>query len=180
MEYLRSGNPQPDIVLLDLDMDKMGGEAVLRLLRVEFPNIKVIILSLHDEPPIKDRLLHQGAWEYLIKDCDPKDLESTIKIIFKKNSILEDSNGYNSEKINSNIRTKEKKEKLDFCDKPLTIKEIEVLKLMYEEKTKEEISTELDMKGSTVDFHKTNLKFKTGTKNDIGLIKYAILHGIVK
>src|ERR1700712_2233421 len=70
---------EPDVILLDLQMPVMDGITTLPEIRKNYPNIKVIILSMHNDVLIISKLLKNGAHSYLLKDSDPSTIYSTIK-----------------------------------------------------------------------------------------------------
>jgi DNA-binding NarL/FixJ family response regulator len=74
---------EPDIILLDLQMPVMDGLATLPEIRKTYPNIKIIIFTMHNDQPVMSRLLKMGAHSYLLKDSDSYTIYSTIKACYQ-------------------------------------------------------------------------------------------------
>ncbi len=76
-----------DVVLLDLEMKKMGGIETLQEIRARHPDVKVIILSMHTEPGMVAHLMRLGANGYLIKDTKKQELETAIREVWERSSL---------------------------------------------------------------------------------------------
>lgn len=78
LERLDLPGNTPDVVLLDLQMPVLDGLQTTRLLRVQYPQLRIIIISMHDEPELIESLLHEGAHGYLLKNANPEEVRDAI------------------------------------------------------------------------------------------------------
>ncbi|MBR9882178.1 MAG: response regulator transcription factor [Oceanospirillales bacterium] len=161
-----------DIVLLDISMPGMGAEELLERLRTHYPQLPVLILSMHNEPQIAKRKLKAGASGYLTKDSDPEMLLEAVqrvvrggrylcpelaeRIAFEADSVDDDD---------SNIR--------------LSNREMQVLRLLAQGLSQNEIAARLVISNKTVSTHKTRLMRKMEIGSNAELIRYAVDIGIV-
>ena len=77
LERLDQGSV-PDVILMDLQMPVLDGLQTTRLLRVQYPHVRIIIISMHDEPELIENLLQEGAHGYLLKNASPDEVRSAI------------------------------------------------------------------------------------------------------
>jgi DNA-binding NarL/FixJ family response regulator len=165
-------NLKVDVVLMDVDMPGMDGVEATKILKNESPDVKVVILTMHDEKSIIRMLMDIGADGYLLKNSSKEELEQAIKAVHggKKH--------FSSEVTMALLQPDEpgiQKENLA----GLTEREIEILKLIAEGKSNREIGDELFISHRTVDTHRTNLMKKLEIHNIAGLIRFAIKNGLV-
>lgn len=169
LEFLK--NHSADIVLSDLNMPRMDGLELNKEIRQNYPDIKVIALTMMGESQHIKQMLADGAMGYLLKDCGQDELINAIRTVYNGGSY------YSPEVTNiilNNIRKVKSTSSRLTTDIPLTEREKEVLHLIIKEKTNKEIADELFISIRTVDAHKRNLLDKTGSKNVAGLVLYAI------
>ncbi|UOQ76275.1 response regulator transcription factor [Hymenobacter sp. 5516J-16] len=81
LERLDQGN-MPDVVLMDLQMPVLDGLQTVRLLRAQYPQVRAIIISMHDEPELIDSLRAEGAHGYLLKNASPEEVRGAIQSVF--------------------------------------------------------------------------------------------------
>ncbi len=171
----------PDVMLVDLSLPPDGvreysGIHVTDALLAEYKEMKVIILSVHDDQTFISELIEHGAHGYLAKDCDPNEVIEAIKSVHAKGS-------YINQKTLLAIQNK-MKGKIEVTSRKhphyedLTKREIEVLQLVCEQLTAEEIGERLFISEKTVNGHKINLLRKTQSRNTAGLVLYALKKGI--
>lgn len=164
---------KPDIILLDIDMPVMNGREALEIINKRYPEIKVIMLSMHDDEYIISSFMTMGARSYLAKGCDGDILIETIEAVNRNGRHFSDS-------VSKAMLTDLKHEKsIHHEDITLTPREIEILKALCDGKTNQEIANELHISCNTVHFHRGNVYHKTKSQNISDLIKYAIKNGFI-
>lgn len=164
-----------DIVLLDLQMPVLDGTETMKRIRQEFPQVKVIILSTHDEDDFIARMMELGANGYMLKTAEPDEIDTAIRSVH--------ATGYFFSELVSRVMlhglVKKKKVKPVFNEiDPLSERELEVLRGICQELTTAEIAGKIFVSPRTVDFHRNNLLLKTGARNAAGLVVYAMTKGI--
>ena len=163
---------QPDVVLTDLNMPVMDGLELTRQIKSNYPEVRIIALTMMGESQHIKQMLAEGAMGYLLKDCSEEELMMAIKNVHAGGTY------YSPEVTNiiiNNIRkVKSSPTSKVVAEMPLTDREKEVLHLILKEKNNAEIADELFISVRTVDAHKRNLLDKTGSKNVAGLVLYAI------
>lgn len=181
VEKLKHAPSLPDVMLVDFslppnpqDKKEFTGRDVVVALRASYPDIKTIILSVHeDENFIADAIEH-GAHGYLVKDSDPGEVFDAIQAAYTKGSYINER-ALKALQKNLNRKTKSK----PAPDARLTRREEEVLELICKQLTAEQIAEKLFISVKTVNGHRMNLLEKTGAKNTAGLVIYAIRNNIV-
>jgi DNA-binding NarL/FixJ family response regulator len=168
----------PDVVLLDLKMPGMDGIEVAEKLKAIAPEVKIILLTMHDDEHFIHHVLSLGANGYLLKNEEPAILREAIQKVMTQEYYLND---YVAKALLSNIKKKDtssesnKKEALF----TLTPREKEILQLICEEHTTGEIAQQLFISKRTVEGHRQNLLDKTGVRNTAGLVIYALKNQLV-
>lgn len=164
-----------DIVLLDLQMPVLDGIETTKRIKQRFPDVKVIILSTHDEDKFIAHLMELGANGYMLKTAEPDEIDSAIRSVHA-------TGFYVSELVDRAMlhRMVTKRQVKPFFNEidPLSERELEVLRGICQELTTPEIAARLFVSPRTVDFHRNNLLLKTGARNAAGLVVYAMTKGI--
>lgn len=167
---------RPDVVLVDIRMPILNGIEATRQIKKKFPQVKVLILSMHPNEEYIFEALHAGASGYILKQVAHRELLSAIRAVSKDDVFL--SPPVSKMVVKDYLqRTREMAEQNTL--KKLTSREREVLQLIAEGKSNQEIAKLLFLSVKTVETHKTNLKEKLGLRTTADLIKYAIHQGIV-
>lgn len=172
---------QVDLVLTDINMPEMDGYSLIENLRADFPNVRIIVMTMVDGARNIKQVISMGVNGYILKNADQD------SVILAINQVTEGKDYFQNEVTQAIIHdiTKKKKiaseltPKLSF-DTELSKREKEVLKLITREKSNNEIADELFISVRTVETHKTNLLLKTGAKNVAGLVLYAIEHDLIE
>jgi DNA-binding NarL/FixJ family response regulator len=166
---------EPDVILLDIQMPLMDGISTLPEIRKLYPEIKVIILSMHNDHSMISKLMEVGANSYLTKNSDSETIYQAIKTCFEQEFFFND---LTNKALLSGLRTK----KTDHApeDIQLNDKELRILKLMCEEKTTKEIADIVDISPRTVEAIRDKLKTKTGAKSMAGLVMYAVKNKLLE
>jgi DNA-binding NarL/FixJ family response regulator len=169
---------KPDIILLDIQMPIMDGIATLPELKKILPEVKIIMLTMNDDVSMISRLMEIGANSYLTKNSDSETIYQAIRTCYENEFFF---NEYTNKAMLAGLRNKKNEAISPFADEAdLSEKEINVLKLMCEEKSTKEIADLVDISPRTVEAIRDRLKIKTGAKSTAGLILYAVKHGIVE
>ena len=140
-----------------------------------YPEIKIIILSGHNDENFIAQLIESGAHGYLVKDCDPDEVHEAITSVNKKGSYI---NMQTLRAIQNNIGRKTKVRSINSAVEQLTKREVEILQLICDQFTTDEIAEKLFLSPKTVNGHRNSLLEKTGAKNVAGLVVYAIKNGV--
>ncbi|MFK7772901.1 MAG: response regulator [Saprospiraceae bacterium] len=169
---------QPDIVLMDIDMPIMNGIIAAQKSIGLFPKVKIIILSLHFEKPIIQKMLELGVSGYLLKNADYKEVIQAIEIVEKgKQYFSSEVTTALLSKTNLNF-SPQKNENSAGKLALLSEREIEILKLLAEGFSSKEISEQLFLSARTVETHRFNLMKKLEIKKLAHLIRFAVRCGM--
>lgn len=166
-----------DIVLLDLEMPVMGGKEAMERITKEYPNIKVIVLSSHDEEEFIVPMIELGARGYMLKTAEPNEIENAIGSVSENGFYF--SEAVNKVMLQELVSKKKVKPTFPEID-PLSERELEVIRGICQEMTTTEIAGKLFVSPRTVEFHRNNILLKTGARNVAGLVVYALTKGIYK
>lgn len=175
LDKLKSSSEHPDIIILDLQMPVLDGIETAKILREQYPDIRIIILSTHYSKAFILNMVEVGAASYLPKDADPEEFVSTIRNVYKNDF------HYNKEVWTIIQTNMSKKEKLTPSFIPtLTKRESQVLQLICEQQTAAEIAEKLFISKRTAEGHRNKLLQKLNCRNIAGLVAYAIQNKLVK
>ena len=165
----------PDIVLLDINMPEMDGYETAVWLQGNYPQVKVLALSMYDKEEAIIKMLKSGARGYILKDADPADLRAALTDLVRKGFHYSDLvSGTLMSSINRG------NEPTPAGVVALTKREVEFLKLACTELTYKEIADRMDVGLRAVDGYREDLFKKLNVKNRVGLVMYAVKHNIVK
>lgn len=167
-------NFSPDVIITDIDMPKLNGIEFSKLVKENFEDIKIIAVSSHAEAKVISRAIKAGVNGYILKNTGKLELIKAIKQVYQGENYYTEEVKKN---LNDSLFNPKKAEKQIV---KISSREKEVLKLISEEMNTQEIAEELFISPNTVEVHRKNLMRKIGTKNMVGLVKYAIKQGIIK
>lgn len=174
--YLEEKNTEPiDILLLDLKMKTIDGLEVLKHVKTNHPELKVVVVSSHYQDNSIGFMTKEGVAGFLPKGMSPFELLDIVKQVHKNGFYL---NKNQMEILREQISSKVSKPMIDE-DELLTEREKEIIKLLCQQKTAKEIGEHLFITQRTVEGHKNNLFTKIGVRNVAGLIVYALQKHIV-
>jgi DNA-binding NarL/FixJ family response regulator len=169
-------NYEIDIVLLDLDMPCMDGFQTLKVIRSNYPSIKVIILSNYKDPWIVSELIRDGAHSFLNKNCSFDELLNALfDVKFKGNYISEIVGQSLFSQHEHNIEREENLIRLKISSRNQLI-----LKLICDGKTSEQIAQKMNLSKKSIDAIRSDLLKRIGAKNPIELVRKSILLGLYK
>ncbi len=175
MESLKT--EQPDVIIMDLNMPLMDGMEATKLIRKKYENIKVLVVTMYDDNKFIIHLMENGANGYLLKNAEPKEIIKAVYTVYE--------NGYYfNDLVNKALL---KKLVLKNNIKPsfnqnieLTERELEVLKLICEEKTATEIGKQIFLSPRSVEGIRQRLIEKIGVRNTAGLVMFAVKNGLAE
>ncbi len=157
---------KPELVLLDLRMPQMDGLTCLAKIRKEFPDIKVAILSVSQDPELIQTALKRGACAYIVKSIDPDDLAGALRQAI-------DGNVFTTAGVTEDPGERAAR------DAGLTDRELVIVRAVARGLSNEAISKELWVAEQTVKFHLTNIYRKLGVSNRTEAARYAFEQGLV-
>jgi len=169
---------QPDVILLDIQMPVMDGITALPEIKKNWPNIKVVMLTMLEDHSMITKLMELGANSYLSKTSDIEVIYEAIKTCFEQDYFF---NALTNKALLTNLKQRNhlSPQKMVQQEANLNDKEMLILKLMCGEKTTKEIADMVDLSPRTVEAIRDKLKVKTGAKSTAGLIMYAVKHNIL-
>ena len=174
MQKLESA--RPDILLIDVRMSGADTVKEIQSIKSKYEELKIIIFSLYDDNDIITEIMENGANAYLTKNADADEIYKAIITIIKEDFYFNDMvNAAVLFKLDRNRRLRK------LYPKPVKFnaKELEILKLISEDKTTEQISDEVFLSPRTVETIRQNMKSKVGAKTIAGLLMYAVRNKFV-
>ena len=168
---------KPDLILLDLSMPKMGGISVMKEVKRELPDTRILALTIHESDQYVIEAFDAGTDGYCIKDASRQELMLALDSVLQGKTYI--SPGI-SDQIMEGFLTGRKKMKEHSRWDTITHREREVLKLLAEGYTNKEISEFLSISVKTVEKHRANLIRKLDLHNVAQLTAYAIEKGLME
>ena len=167
---------QPDVLLMDIRMPEIDGVNAIGILRKEYEQIKIIVLTMYDDQEMITKMMEMGANAYLTKTTDPDEIYQAIITCMNDDFYFNDL-------VNKAVLLKlqHKKAVKQFYPNPIKFseKEIKILKCIAEDKTTEEISKEVFLSPRTIETIRQNMKQKVGAKTFAGLVMYAMRNKLI-
>lgn len=166
----------PDVILCDLKMPIKDGIDTTKYITKNFPNIRVIILTMYEDERFVGHLMDCGAAGYLLKSTEPSEIRKAIMDVMRTgfylnpfvNKVLIKKN-YSKQKFSPNLTT----------EIVLSEREKEVLTLVCMEFTASEIAAKMEISSRTVEAIKDRLMERFGVKNSVGLVFYAMKNSLI-
>lgn len=171
LEIIREN--QPDVLITDLSMPVMGGIDLVKNVKAEFPEIKILVLTMHNDRPTISEIMMAEAEGYVLKNTDKAQLMKAI------NRVADGGTYYCNEVTEVLLERLMEEKKRQEIIVSLTEREREVLKLIAEEMSSEEIANELFISRRTVETHRKNMLKKTEVNTVVGLLKYGVRYGLI-
>ncbi|QMU26717.1 response regulator [Adhaeribacter radiodurans] len=171
LQYLQ--HEQPDIIILDIQMPEVNGVDLTKQILKQHRQVKIIAFSSFAESQYVKQVLRNGASGYLLKNANLATLLKAIKAVNRGEEFIDEAikNILLQESITGQRRS--------LFEIPLTKREKEILKLIAEENSNQEIADKLFLSLRTVETHRFNLTQKLGAKNTVSLVKEAIKRGLI-
>lgn len=172
---LKSEKQKPDVILLDLEMPVMDGIKATEYISKHYPHIRILILTVHAEERILFHLIKKGAHGFLKKDTSIDKVGHAIQAIYANDYYFA---GFDLKKTIAAGNNPVKSIRSNGAS--FTTRELEVLNLVCQQYTNQEISDKLHISIRTVHSHRSNILQKTNALNVTGLVLYAIKHGLIE
>ena len=168
------GKTTPDVLILDLSMPDLDGISVTRQIKPQFPDLKILILTLHEDEALLKEAIKAGAAGYILKRAAEAELISAIQVILRGDIYVDPAllRGLIEESPQPQVNQEEQSE-------PLTRRETEVLRLIVDGYTNRQIGEELNISIRTVEGHRANIADKLGLHSRVELVRYARQHGLI-
>jgi DNA-binding NarL/FixJ family response regulator len=164
---------KPDLVLMDISMPEMNGIEATKKAIEKQPGLKVLSLSSFGDELYYFNMVEAGAKGFVLKNASVVELEKAIK------EVANGGSWFSSEllqKVILNISTKPKKE----VETKLSDRELEILKLICENLSNEQIAEKINLSYDTIKWHRANILSKTNCKNAVGLLLFALKNKIIE
>ena len=177
IDYFSSDNEHPDILLLDIIMEKMDGYEVALWMKNNLPAIKILALSTMESDNNVIRMIRSGAHGYLLKSATPEELKMAFSEVM---SLGYHYNEHISRKIIGSInQLVDEKSDISVLMK-LSGRELEFIKYACSEDSYQEIAEKMHLSERTIDGYRDSLFKKLNISSRVGLVIYAIKNGLVK
>lgn len=158
----------PDVILMDLNMPKLGGLSATEILLERAPDTRILILSMHDSPEYISSALNHGAMGYILKDVPTDEIKQAIDaVMMGKRYLCTGAKGSLEPKDGDGREA-------------LTGREQTILLQLAQGKSNREVAEALTISVRTVETHRKNIKSKLGISSTAGLTRYALEHGVLQ
>lgn len=164
-------NAEFDLLLMDINMPETNGITALMEIKQDKPLSKIIMLTMHKSREMVQEVIKSGANGYLLKNTPKQELQDALELVHNgtdyfvneiKDTLVD---SFRSSNVQKSIK--------------LTPREKEVLALICDEQTTHEIADQLFLSINTIETHRKNLLSKTGCKNSVGLVKFALKNDLL-
>ncbi|RPD39693.1 response regulator transcription factor [Chitinophaga barathri] len=170
---------QPDVILMDLKMPKMDGIQATIKVKEKYPQVKVIILTMYEDDNFIVHLVENGANAYLLKNSEPEEIYEAICTTYDKGFYFNEN--VNLALLKKVLHKNKQQFKPTFKNEvQLSDRELEVLKLICNEYTTQEIAEQIFLSSRTVEGLRQKLLEKLNVKNTVGLVLYAFRNGLIE
>ncbi len=172
----RAKETQPDVAILDISMPELSGLEATRLIKAESPQTQVLILTMHESDEYFFRALEAGASGYVLKKAATQDLIAATRAVARGEAFLYPSV---AKKLIADYvqRAQSATEQTGYAS--LSEREREILLLIAEGSSNQQIAERLSVTTSTVQTHRAHILEKLGLQSTADIIKYAIQHGLI-
>jgi len=172
--WLETNNERVQMVITDISMPVMTGIGLCKIIKSHYPHISVIMLSMYSSAAAIEEALNAEADGFILKNADKSEFLQALHKVRGGGTYF--SEGIVPFLYKQIVSEKKKEEELS----ALTAREKEILAMIAQEHTSDEIAAKLFISKKTVDNHRTNMLQKTNSRSTIGLVKFAIRNGIVR
>ena len=162
-----------DIMITDISMPGLSGTELIQIVKKEYPQIKILVLTMYNDQDVANEILMSEAEGFILKNTGKQELVTAL-------TNIADNGTFYSREVLTNLMIKVKKDKRNEEEiHNLTERELEILQLICEELSSEQIAEKLFISKRTVDTHRQHIYEKTKCKTIISLIKFALRNNLV-
>lgn len=167
---------EPDVAVVDISMPELNGIEAIQQMMPNHPPMQVVVLSIHETKPYVYRALKAGARGYLVKETAGVEVVDAVRAVYRGERYLSQSIA----DLLTNASFKNLESPIEVRPlEMLSSREREILQLVAEGKTSQEIAERLSISSKTVDTYRSRLMHKIGVDDVAGLVKFAIQHGVI-
>lgn len=164
---------KPDILITDMNMPEMDGLELTNKMKAKYPDVKILVLSMHKDRETVSNIVNSEADGYILKNSNKSDLIKAIR------NVGDGGTYYSNEIIPIIMDRYHKLEKRIAAEQLLSDREKEVVALIAQEYNNDQIADKLFISKRTVETHRKNMMAKTGVNTTVGLLKYAVRNEII-
>ena len=170
---------EPDLLLMDIRMPEIDGINAIELLRKEYENLKIIVLSMYDDQQMISKMMEMGANAYLTKTTDPDEIYEAILTCMNEEFYF---NQLVNKAVMGKLMQKKNVRRHYGSEVPINFneKELKILQLIGEDKTTDEISKIVFLSPRTIETIRQNMKSKVGAKTIGRLIMYGMRNNLIE
>lgn len=170
---------KPDVLLMDIRMPEIDGINAIELIRKEYEDLKIIVLTMYDDQQMISKMMEMGANAYLTKTTDPEEIYNAILTCMNDDFYFNDL--VNKAVMGKLLQKKNVRQQYGTTNTVhFNEKEIKILKLLAEDKTTEEISKTIFLSPRTIETIRQNMKMKVNAKTIGGLIMYGMRNKLIE
>jgi len=159
---------KPDLIIMDINMPLLNGIEASRILGKNHPNIPILVVSMYGDEKYYNSVIEKGVRGFILKTADNAELKAAVR------AILNGKTYFSQELLLGMIRNRQTPSNIS-----LTSRELEILELICQGSGTSEISGKLFLSERTVENHKASLFAKTGCKNSLSLVIFAVKNNLV-
>ncbi len=163
-----------DLLITDISMGAMSGVELTKLVKLHYPEVKVLVLSMHNDKEIISEILLAEAEGYVLKNTGKQELVEAIT------NIINGDTFYSKDVLKIMLQKVKKSRQIEEETKDVTQRELEIIQLIVQEYTTSEIAGKLFISPRTVDTHRKNIMLKTNSKTVVGIMKFAFRNGLIQ
>lgn len=167
-----------DVLLLDINLPGMNGIEVSQKIAREYPNVKVLALTMHNEESFVTEIMKYGARGYILKNTDKQELITAIEQVYNGKSYF--SEAVKDTIMKGLVTQRQGQKKNSVLIPKISRREKDVLDLIVKEFTTQEIADKLFISLKTVESHRRSLLTKLSVRNTAGLVRVALEHNLTQ
>ena len=168
----------PDVLILDLFIPIMSGFEVTKTVRNTYPETHVLILTAYEQEEYVQQALEFGAEGYLLKSAEKEELIAAIRSVVQGDKAF--SRRVKEIIVKGFLNNRDHAKTSESPSSLLTARELEILELVSQGLTNQQIAQKLFISSRTIDTHRTNIMHKIGVHDVAHLVRYAVEHGLIK